>query len=1061
MTQVDGVSTGIPTTATPTITTTTTTQSSRGNKTPPSLQKAKSYDDWVKKLKVWKIVTCLPKCDQGGAILNSLEGAEGEAEDAILELTVEELTSENSVDLIVARLDKIFKKNETIEKFEIIDSFQTYSRPHHVSINDFIIEFDKRLTKTKKIGTVHSDDFLAYRLIKSAKMSEQEEKMVKATCELKYDCVKAKLKSIFGDAGSQVSQRLQPAIKTEDVFYETHGSTNSNRRGNNDFRGRGGNRGRGRDDVYYESHSNNNRRGNNDFRGRGGRGRGRNSNRGRGRGVRRNPLDKDGNVTTCLRCKCEYHYIDVCPYRNTQENPQRQTRFDENSALHLTDGEKEDQEESSLLTEEIIFLQSDYQVEVDEEDEEEDDAEENEVEKEVFIPSEDVDEEKEESGREEKKEEVDIAEEAIFAQSASEDEDKEGNEKENEKEESSNLSELLAETWNAALLDTGATKTCSGEEWVDNYVSSLPEEQQQLVKYDKSVTSYRFGDGKKVKAKKSVKLPAMIGGRSVWITSDIVKARIPLLLSRKSMKRGKMKLDLENDKAELFGAKVTLKTTKKGHYVLPLTGPLEFMHRFEKGNVQSFCMAVTKCDNDKDIALKLHKVFAHPSEKKLTDLVNGAGKKWSENENLKQEIKSVSENCETCEKFRRPSPRPSVGLSMATTFNECVAMDLKFYKGKILLHLIDHASRLSNGSRVSSKNPEVIVKSIFKNWIAIYGRPNKFLSDNGGEFMNHQFIDLREKMNISMKNTAGKSPWSNGLVERHNLVVAEMLDKVTEESKCDFDLALAWVLNAKNSLKNVNGFSPYQIAMGQNPKMPVAVDNELPANSLANTSDIVRENLNALHAARKAWVETEFSRKIKLALSKNIRSESTSRFYTGDRALYKRDNSTGWKGPGSVIGQDGSKIIIKHGPYTVSVHPCRVVLKNEGEKSDRGGENSDTIEKSNEDTGITPPGETRKEERDMCKSSNTKETQEDDESDNEGISTSTSTVRTVELNTPLRTTSPDEATTRAPDSAIVKPKKGQRIAVNVTGHPNEWSEVEISSRAGKATGKYKNYWNVK
>ena len=66
-----------------------------------------------------------------------------------------------------------------------------------MSINDFIIEFDKRLTKTRKIGTVHSNDFLAYRLIKSANLTEQDEKMVKATCDLAYEDVKGKLKSIF------------------------------------------------------------------------------------------------------------------------------------------------------------------------------------------------------------------------------------------------------------------------------------------------------------------------------------------------------------------------------------------------------------------------------------------------------------------------------------------------------------------------------------------------------------------------------------------------------------------------------------------------------------------------------------------------------------------------------------------------------------------------------------------------------------------------------------------------------------------------------------------------
>ncbi len=83
-----------------------------------------------------------------------------------------------------------------------------------------------------------------------------------------------------------------------------------------------------------------------------------------------------------------------------------------------------------------------------------------------------------------------------------------------------------------------------------------------------------------------------------------------------------------------------------------------------------------------------------------------------------------------CAVFIRPPPRPVVGLPTASTFNECVAMDLKFFEGKIILHLIDHVTRLSSASRVSSKNPELIVKSIFKNWIAVYGSPLKKLSDN-------------------------------------------------------------------------------------------------------------------------------------------------------------------------------------------------------------------------------------------------------------------------------------------------------------------------------------------
>ena len=81
---------------------------------------------------------------------------------------------------------------------------------------------------------------------------------------------------------------------------------------------------------------------------------------------------------------------------------------------------------------------------------------------------------------------------------------------------------------------------------------------------------------------------------------------------------------------------------------------------------------------------------------------------------------------------------------MATSFRECIAIDLKFYEGRILLHLIDHATRLSVSSFVKSKEPEVIHKAIFKLWVQIYGQPETFLTDNGRQFANSKFIDMTE-----------------------------------------------------------------------------------------------------------------------------------------------------------------------------------------------------------------------------------------------------------------------------------------------------------------------------
>ena len=64
-----------------------------------------------------------------------------------------------------------------------------------------------------------------------------------------------------------------------------------------------------------------------------------------------------------------------------------------------------------------------------------------------------------------------------------------------------------------------------------------------------------------------------------------------------------------------------------------------------------------------------------------------------------------------------------------------------------------------------------------------HGAPEKFLTDSGGEFANSKFLDMAESMNITVKVTTAESPFSNGLVERHNFIIADMMDKVFEESQ--------------------------------------------------------------------------------------------------------------------------------------------------------------------------------------------------------------------------------------------------------------------------------------
>ena len=199
---------------------------------------------------------------------------------------------------------------------------------------------------------------------------------------------------------------------------------------------------------------------------------------------------------------------------------------------------------------------------------------------------------------------------------------------------------------------------------------------------------------------------------------------------------------------------------------------------------------------------------------------------------------------------------------------------------------IDEFSRFSSAITVKTKSSKIITEKFLQNWISVFGPPSKIFSDNGGQFASQDFIDLCENFNIIIITTPAESPWSNAVCERHNKIITDIDLKIKEDIKCTWETALAWVVNAKNSLMNINGFSSYQLVSGQNVKLPNVFHNRISA----GTTEIktVREHISTLHAARKAFINAEISDKLRRALRKQVRK--TRQYYDmNDIVYYKRN----------------------------------------------------------------------------------------------------------------------------------------------------------------------------
>ena len=126
-----------------------------------------------------------------------------------------------------------------------------------------------------------------------------------------------------------------------------------------------------------------------------------------------------------------------------------------------------------------------------------------------------------------------------------------------------------------------------------------------------------------------------------------------------------------------------------------------------------------------------------------------------------------------------------------------------------------------------------------------------------------------EVYNITVKKTDAEDPFSNGLVERQIAVLEDMLLKTFEDENVSIEIALQWVINLKNSLTNVHGFSPYQLLFGFNSKLS-NIDRP-PALEEPNISKLLADNLNAMRSTRKAFVASERAEKLTRALRHNLR----------------------------------------------------------------------------------------------------------------------------------------------------------------------------------------------
>ena len=288
-----------------------------------------------------------------------------------------------------------------------------------------------------------------------------------------------------------------------------------------------------------------------------------------------------------------------------------------------------------------------------------------------------------------------------------------------------------------------------------------------------------------------------------------------------------------------------------------------------------------------------------------------------------------------------------------------------------------------------------------------------------------------------------------------------MMLKTKEETKCSWDIALSWALNAKNSMQMQGGFSAYQLAMGRNPNLPNVIVNRLPALEESTSSKTVAENLNAIHGARAAFAKAGARGKIRKALRSQVRTCNDDYFQNGEKVMFKRKGTMKWSGPGVVLVRDKNQYLVKHGNQFYRCSACHLTRANSRRQSVKTQRRMLCSGEEQVTTGN--PACSFKEnnylEHNEILLENPEQPmlQEEDLMEELGVSKNDNEDQQVELN------AQDQIIVENPTKSFDLPKPKSHVEFlpkNPEEDGEEWIKVYIHSRGGKTSGKYKNCLNI-
>ena len=222
----------------------------------------------------------------------------------------------------------------------------------------------------------------------------------------------------------------------------------------------------------------------------------------------------------------------------------------------------------------------------------------------------------------------------------------------------------------------------------------------------------------------------------------------------------------------------------------------------------------------------LHTDLGHPGRDKTISLVKDRFY-WP---GMIKDIEDWIKHCHRCLLRKTPTSDRAPLISI-TTYQplELVCMDflqLETSKGgyQYVLVITDHFTRYALAIPTKNTTARTTAEIFFNHFIVHYGIPKRIHSDQGANFESKLMAELCKITGMEKSRTTPYHPMGNGLCERFNRTLLNLLGTLEPDKKKDWKSYISPLVHAYNCMRqDTTGVSPYFLMFGREPRLPIDI----------------------------------------------------------------------------------------------------------------------------------------------------------------------------------------------------------------------------------------------